>query len=221
MTAPILHRPSWDASPVVPADIHLAVATCRETLLPAADRDWSGPAGSLDWDCRATLDHIGDAIAYYVSQLAACSPTQRRRFRNGDPGADIETLLDEIDSLAHVLSVVAGATPPAARAYHRMGMADAEGFVAMGCLETLVHTWDIAQGLGLDMSPPADLSAKLLNRLFPWAPTGHDAWPTLLHCAGRAALGDLPHQHVFWGWHAAPRHEWTGEDSPIKFTGSP
>lgn len=221
MTTSTAPRPSWDAEPLVPDDIHVAVACCRETLLPALDRDWSVPAGSLDWDCRATLDHIGDALAAYVRQLATRSPTQRPRFRNGDPGATIEVLLDEIDSLAHVLAVVADATPPEVRTYHRMGMADAEGFVAMGCVETLVHTWDIAQGLGRTMNPPTDLSAKLLNRLFPWAPTGHDAWATLLHCAGRTPLDDLPHQHIAWGWHAAPREEWTGVASPIKFTGNP
>lgn len=217
-TAP---RPSWDAAPVVPADLHAAVACCRGTLLPALDRDWTVPAGSLAWDCRATLDHVGDALASYARQLATRSPVQRPRFRNGDPGASVEVLLDEVDSLAHVLAVVAAAAPPDARAYHRMGMADAEGFLAMGCVETLVHTWDVAEGLGLAMQPPAGLPAKLLNRLFPWASTGHDAWPTLLHCAGRVPLGNLPHRHVRWGWHAAPREEWSGEASPIKFTGNP
>ena len=212
-------RPSWDAPPLVPDDIHVAVACCRGTLLPALDRDWSLPAGSLDWDCRETLDHIGDALASYVRQLATRSPTQRPRFRNGDPGADIETLLDEIDSLAHVLEVVAAAAPAGVRAHHRMGMADAEGFVAMGCIETLVHTWDIAQGLDLGMEPPADLVRKLLNRLFPWAPTGHDAWETFLYCAGRIPLGELPQQHIAWGWHAAPREEWPGGPAAILFTG--
>ena len=96
-----------------------------------------------------------------------------------------------------------------------MGSADAEGFVAMGCVEIAVHTWDIARGLGVGFDAPAELTPKLLNRLFPWAPTGHDAWETFLYCVGRIPLGDLPHQHVAWGWHAAPREEWDGGSSDV------
>jgi hypothetical protein len=119
--------------------------------------------------------------------------------------------LEAVETLGAVLRVVAEASPPEARAYHRMGPADAEGFIAMGALEVLVHTWDIAQGLDLPMEPPAELLPKLLNRLFPWAPVGHPAWETLLYSAGRLPLGDLPQQRDgAWGWHAAPREEWTG-----------
>jgi hypothetical protein len=218
---PTTPRPSWDAAPLVPDDIHAAVACCRETVLPALDRDWSVAAGPLDWDCRATLDHIGDALASYVRQLATRSPTQRPRFRNGDPGADIETLLDEIDSLAHVLAVVADGIPGGRPRLPPDGHGRRRGVRGHGLPRDAGPHVGHRPGLDLAMSPPAGLPAKLLNRLFPWAPTGHDAWETVLHCAGRTPLGDLPHQHVHWGWHAAPREEWTGEASPIKFTGNP
>jgi hypothetical protein len=49
-------------------------------------------------------------------------------------------------------------------------MADAEGFLAMGAVEVLLHTWDIATALGVPLAPPdhAEASAaKMVARLFP------------------------------------------------------
>ena len=37
----------------------------------------------------------------------------------------------------------------------------------MGVVETLVHTHDVAAGLGLTWTPPAGLCARALARLFP------------------------------------------------------
>jgi hypothetical protein len=61
----------------------------------------------------------------------------------------------------------------------------------MGVNETLVHTWDVARGLGIGWEPPADLAAAVLARLFPDVP---DAEPgkALLWCTGRIALAGRP-----------------------------
>ena len=52
------------------------------------------------------------------------------------------------------------------------GMADASGFAALACDEMLVHTADIAAVLGVGFDPPRGVCARVLARLFPWAP--HD-----------------------------------------------
>jgi hypothetical protein len=59
------------APELVPADLMTAARVCRETLAPALDRDWSGPAGDLEWDCRRTLDHIVDTLFLYAAYLAS------------------------------------------------------------------------------------------------------------------------------------------------------
>ena len=69
----------------------------------------------------------------------------------------------------------------------------------MGIVETVVHTHDIAQGLGLTWSAPEDVCEKVLLRLFPDRPTQDDPWPTLLWCTGRTDLGRLPRQAA-WRW---------------------
>ncbi|MEU4690245.1 hypothetical protein [Actinoplanes sp. NPDC023714] len=83
-------------------------------------------------------------------------------------------------------------------------MADAEGFAAMGVVETLVHLHDLAGGLGLEWTPPEDLCDRVLWRLFPDAPIGTGRRETLLWATGR---GDLPgHERLTgWRWDANPR----------------
>jgi hypothetical protein len=45
----------------------------------------------------------------------------------------------------------------------------------MACDEFLVHTDDVARGLGVPFAPPRALVRATLERLFPWAPA--DAEP--------------------------------------------
>jgi hypothetical protein len=202
-------NPTWDGATVTPERLRRAAEICRETLASALDADWSVPAGPLTWTCRETLDHISDALGFYCGQLATRTPGPRPRFRNGDPGSTIPHLFDAIDSGAAMLGAIATAIPPETRAFHRMGIADPEGFLAMGCEEILVHTWDIAQGFGLPMEPPDEVARAVLHRLFPWAPTGCAPWDAQLWCSDRIALpGSAKIGH--WGWHAAPLWEWDG-----------
>ena len=76
-------------------------------------------------------------------------------------------------------------------------------FAAMGVVEVLVHTHDVATGLDLAWAPPADLCRGALSRLFPGAPSAGEPWPTLLWATGRADLPGLPAQ-VSWTWDGTP-----------------
>ena len=205
--------PTWDADAVTGEHLQQSAALCRSTLTPALDADWSVPAGPLTWTCRETLDHISDALGFYCGQLATRTASQRPRFRNGDPRATIPALFDAIDSGAAMLIAIASGTSPELRAFHRMGASDAEGFLAMGCEEILVHTWDIAQGLGLNVAVPEDLSRAVLHRLFPWAPVDCSPWHAQLWSSDRI---ELPGKDKIgsWGWHGAPISEWDGQMRP-------
>ena len=61
------------------------------------------------------------------------------------------------------------------RAFHASGLFDAEGYAALGCLETLVHGYDVATGLALDFVPPTELVTPVAARLFPWLEASWDA----------------------------------------------
>jgi hypothetical protein len=120
-------------------------------------------------------------------------------------------LLRLVDLRAAVLGAVATAASQEARTVHVFGRPDAEGCVAMGCIEMLVHTDDVAQGLGVRFAPPADIVRQVLARLFPWAPTDTDPWLTMQWATGRADLPGHARVGPDWAWFASPLSEWDGE----------
>lgn len=195
---------------VTPDDPTTAAAFCAAALMVSEDHDWEAPAGDLDRTCRDTLDHIVSTQTFYASQLASEARSRLPPLRKHDLTASVADTLALVGSSAAVLAAVAQASGPDARAFHPAGMADAEGFLAMGCDEIVVHTGDIADGLGITAEPPADLCARVVARLFPWAPTDTEPWPTLLWANGRAPLGDRARLAADWYWQCEPLSEWDG-----------
>jgi hypothetical protein len=204
--------------PVTGADVDQAVRLAVDALAAADPAAWDGPAGTLEWTCWETAEHLADDLMSYAAQIAPRRPPQEghiafaweRQQPEGPPNAihadrtaGPAGLLQLIEACGALLSAVVRTAPPEARAFHIYGVADPEGFAAMGVVETLVHTSDLAGGLGLDWAPPAGLCARVLARLFPDAPRDTDPWATLLWATGR---GDLPgHPRLTdWRWYAAP-----------------
>ncbi|MEU4496488.1 hypothetical protein AB0F96_24370 [Streptomyces sp. NPDC023998] len=195
--------------------VQLAVAALREAP-PAA---WDGKAGSLEWDCWETVEHLSDDLFVYAAQLGPRTPPLDGHVpfvwesrRPGGPGnaihadraAGVTGLLQLLEASGALLVAMVRTTPATVRAYHSYGVSDPEGFAAMGVVETLVHTHDLAEGLGLAWDPPADLCSRVLTRLFPDAPEDSAPWPTLLWATGRAELPG--HSRLTtWRWNGAPR----------------
>lgn len=192
------------------ADLSSVASLCRTALSPALAADWTGRAGDLDWTCRRTLDHVVDALFFYAVMLATRAIARPVPARDGDPAKSPAELLVIVESAAAILGEVARAAPAGTRAFHPAGMTDPEGFLALGCEEILIHTDDIAVGLGCSFAPPPALAGRVLRRLFPWAPAGHDPWPTLKWACGRAALPGHARLDADWYWHSAPLAEWDG-----------
>lgn len=194
-------------------DLRLTTALCQTTLRPAVERDWTARAGDLEWTCRRTLDHITDALMFYAAQLATRATERRFPLRNGDPAATVPELIEVMGSAAALLAEVARAAGPDARAFHPAGMSDADGFRGMGCEELLLHTDDIAQGLGLTFTPPLDLCQRIIARVFPWAPDAAeepDRWRALRWACGRTSLPGRSRLGPDWWYQAAPLAEWDG-----------
>lgn len=196
---------------VTPEDVLVAAASCRRTLEPLVDRDWDRPAGDLEWSCRRTLAHAMSAVLFYSINLASRSADERYSGQ-ADASLPIPELLDAFEGRAAVLAEVCRAAPPDARGMHEMGRADPSGFAAMGCDEMLIHTDDIATGLGATFDPPREVCARALARLFPWAPRDVEPWAGLRWANGRAPLGERPRLAPDWIWHCAPLDEWDGTD---------
>jgi hypothetical protein len=191
-------------------DVRAAVAAATTTLAPTIkDGDWDKRAGKLRWSCRHTLAHIVDCLYWYASNLA-----RRSTHDAGSPDVSDDSPLDfHLDSARSggaLLALAVDGADDEARGFHSFGIADRSGFAAMGCDEVLIHSNDIAAGLGVDFVPPPEVAERTLRRLFPWAPTDTEPWQTLLWANGREALGDRAPE-TKWLWHCAPLAEWAGD----------
>ncbi|MEV0081809.1 maleylpyruvate isomerase N-terminal domain-containing protein [Saccharopolyspora sp. NPDC050642] len=206
-------------SPVTADDLDLAVRLAVASLRNAPQAAWEGKAGSLEWDCWETVEHLSDDLFAYAVQLGPRTPPLEGEVpfvwesrRPGGPANAVHAnraagpagLLQVLEASGALLVAMVRTTSPQTRAYHVYGISDAEGFAAMGIVETLVHTHDLAEGLGLAWSPPADLCSRVLARLFPNAPKTTDPWPTLLWATGRAELPGHPRLST-WRWDGTPR----------------
>ncbi|MGI5122394.1 hypothetical protein ACQEU5_23050 [Marinactinospora thermotolerans] len=206
-------------SPVTADDVDLAVRLAVDTLRQAPEAAWDGPAGRLDWSCWETAEHLADDLFAYAAQLGPRTPPLEREVpfvwesrRPGGPansvhadrGAGPAGLLQVVEASGALLTAMVRVRPAETRAYHCHGVSDPAGFAAMGIVETLVHTHDMALGLGLAWRPPAGLCARVLARLFPDVPAEAEPWPTLLWATGRGELPGRPRRSS-WRWYAEPR----------------
>ena len=176
-----------------------SVVQMRSLLGAVADLSGAAPAGDLEWSCRDTAVHVADDLFSYASQVIA---------QPQDNYLPIDVVVDQNATNCQVLEAIAmccrmleQAVENAhldVRGWHPYGVSDGPGFAAMGAVEVLVHTYDIARGLGLEWRPPATLCAPLLSRLFPCSPDG-DPTAVFLYCCGRAPLDEHPRLEE-WSW---------------------
>ncbi len=199
-------------------DLAGAVRLAVDALAPAAHADWDKPAGTLEWSCWETVEHLADDLFAYAVQLGPRTPPLDREVpflwgarRLGGPenvvfadrAQGVPGLLEVLEACGALLVAMVRTTPPSVRAHHVHGASDPAGFAAMGIVETVVHTHDVAEGLGLHWTPPAGLCERVLARLFPGVPGGAEPWPTLLWATGRTELPGRP-RRTSWRWHGTP-----------------
>jgi hypothetical protein len=177
-------------------DVEQAVGEMVRVLAPHETRDWRCRAGTLEWSCWTTAAHVAHDLLAYAGQLAARPDDAYLPFdlRVRDEASPHE-VLRTVTACGRLLSGALAASEPTLRAWH-WGPTDPGGFAALGVNETLMHTFDITQGLGIGWEPPVAACAAVLARLFPGAPAG-DPVQVLLWSTGRA---DLPGRSRVTSW---------------------
>lgn len=213
--------------PVTADDVTTAVRLAVDVLAGAPADRWEALAGTLEWTCWETAEHLSDDLVSYAVRLGTRTPPLEQnlplRWTSerpdgpyglffADRGAGPAGLLATVEASGGLLASMVRTTPSRVRAYHVYGVSDPEGFAAMGVVETLVHTHDLAEGLGLDWAPPAALCDRALARLFPDAPAGGDRWTVLLWATGRAELPDHP-RRTEWRWDGRPLEDQTASSA--------
>jgi RimJ/RimL family protein N-acetyltransferase len=181
--------------------VEQAVAECVGLLGAVTDRDWEGVrAGRLEWSCREAAVHVAENLIAYAGQLAGREPDGYTPFEISlEEGTDNAGALRVISTMGTLLAAAIRTTPREVRAFHPYPFrsANREGFAAMGVAEVLLHTHDIAQGLGAAYEPAPELCDFVLTRLFPHVQPGPTPWRTLLWATGR---GELPGREPVTAW---------------------
>ncbi|MCF1600423.1 GNAT family N-acetyltransferase [Streptomyces muensis] len=178
-----------------------AVASCAALLRTVTDRDWTAArAGRTDWNCHETVVHVADDLIAYAGNLAGRAQEKYVPFDLAPhDDADNADLIHIVETTGAILTATIRTTPPEIRAFHPYPFrsANRDGFAAMGIAEVILHTHDIAEGLGVAYEPPAALPEFVLTRIFPHIQPGPDHWRTLLWATGR---GDLPGREPVTEW---------------------
>jgi len=189
---------------LMPDLVSEATAEMWRALGDSLNSDWNVLAADLEWSCRGTAAHVADDLFSYASQVLAQPLDNYLPIEaTVDVEATPEDLLRSVAMCGELLRLAAASAPRDVRAWHPCGTSDPEGFAAMGIVEVLVHTHDIAGGLGVEWEPPRELCAPVLLRLFPNAPQGVPS-EVLLWATGRAELGDRP-RLADWRWDSSVR----------------
>jgi uncharacterized protein (TIGR03083 family) len=184
-------------------DVTEVAAHCAAFLDGVAGADWSAVVPEMDWTVAGTVAHTAECLLWYGTDVAAGPVELDRVDVSVRPEGEPRELVRALETCASVLAAVLAAVPAGARGWHPWGVSDAAGFAAMACDEMLVHTHDAGRGLGVPFEPPPQYAAKVVARLFPEAPDGHDPVDTLLWANGRVPLGGLP-RRTAWRWRCAP-----------------
>ena len=162
----------------------------------AADRDWSVPAGTLEWSCLDTADHTIDCVFSYALFLGSRKQDDYPNFGelHANPGAGATDMVEGLRAVCNMLSATIRCTPPDVRAViwlrPEVATGSPQDFASRGALELILHAYDTTTGLGVAFDPPQDLCRRL------WDATASrhgttpldatdDAWADLLVRSGR------------------------------------
>lgn len=199
--------------PVTPEDLIACGVAARDALAQLNDAQWGEKPPNMDWTRFIICSHICGASQFYATQLAVGSDTYTPTVRLDEAAMKSEEMPELVRSQTALLAKVARGVPADVRAWHRSGLPDIEGFLAMGCAEVLLHCWDAVQGTGIKFVGDEGLSDRVLQRLFPWSPTDTPRWQTLLFATGRGDLDGFDSPGERWMWHSNLLTEWDDKES--------
>jgi hypothetical protein len=187
--------------PFTVVDLRAAGDLLLDRWSAAADGDWSVPAGTLEWSCHRTADHLVDCVFSYALFLASGKRDGYPRFGevHAVTGAGPGDLVDGLRAVLTMLTAVIGTAPSSAEAVIWRRPAVTLGrpvdFAARGGLELVLHGHDVCSGLGVPYEPDADACRRLWAHTADWPGHHHevvattDAWADVIERSGRPRLG--------------------------------
>lgn len=163
-----------------------------ESMGDAIDRDWSAQAGTLDWTCRETVDHVIDCIFSYAVQVAARAPDGWIPWElHPVSTASPSELVNALRTVGAIFVTVLRAAPGDAVASDGVVVLDAAAWAARGAYEIAVHTHDVLSGFALAFEVPDILCTRITASPGLWfidrdrAANAADPWSVLMLASGR------------------------------------
>ncbi len=120
-------------------DVELAVRLAVSVLREAPPEAWDAKAGSLEWDCWETVEHLSDDLFAYAAQLGPKVPPMGGEVpfvweskRPGGPAnavhanreAGPDGLLQVLEACGGLLAAMVRTVSPDVRAHHVFGASD-------------------------------------------------------------------------------------------------
>jgi hypothetical protein len=175
--------------------VRSAVGAVRELLDRVPDGRADVPV--MQRSVTAVAQHLAGCLAWYAQDLVAGPEETSSADLVRRPVASLSLVSRSMGAWGEVLARTVDGASPDERGWHPHGVADPAGFAAIGCAEALIHGTDVADALGLGWSPPEDLAAAVLARLFPDVTDMPDPLTGLLWATGRV---DLPPRDERASW---------------------
>ena len=147
-------------------DLERLAALVADTWRSAADRDWSVPAGTLEWSCVTTADHAIDTVLAPAFFLAS-------RLQDRYPVGDwvpphligMQSFAEGVETATRILPAVVRDTPADVRSIIWRSpdpeLRPPVDLVPRGGVELVLHAHDVCAGLGVSFDPPADAMDRL------------------------------------------------------------
>jgi uncharacterized protein (TIGR03083 family) len=186
----------FGGEPFSPDDFDRLSGVVIDAWISGLNRDWSVPAGTLEWSCLHTADHLVDCIFSYALFLGSRKQDGYPNFSelHAQPGATPHDLIDGLRAVTTMLWAVTVTAPPEARAVLRrfplLETGTPSDFAARGGLEMMLHGQDVCRGLGVPLDPPRDVCERLLRHTEGWPgeveiEATRDPWSDLVARSGR------------------------------------
>lgn len=178
------------------ADELAAVVECSlDALGDVTALDWSTAAGTLEWSCRQTVDHLADCTLSFALQIATGAtsgfvPIEELR---ASPTATPMELVFLVGGVSRLLLAAVRASDPATTASDGVVELALGDWCARAAYELLLHTHDVLSGLERPFEPPAELCRSVLASDALWmlargrAAAVASPWQALLEGSGRPA----------------------------------
>jgi uncharacterized protein (TIGR03086 family) len=140
-----------------------AIDYTRVALTGVRDDLLTSPTPCSDWDLRALLEHMDDALAAFTEAADLGTVDLRPLAAHPEAHRLVESLRLRACSALGAWSAQHGDGHPIRPIAIGDARLDAGVLAAAGALEITVHGWDVAQACGLDHPIPDSLAEALLD----------------------------------------------------------